>query len=209
MYFWTLNGEDRKQKNVESFNIRIKQRHCQEKMPACKWQEERPRSWLTALHHLMEIHCKLLFPFEDIVRLPADEHGWWNSNEQESCVTHSSHLLESPFVWPQVFWAVPLSLYKDLEHCSILSRNTNLLLKQQTSYQNVTGTTSSKCPSKAVHSTIKIAKWKTTKANKSTCLAGEKHHHERSGVWVAPSACWSPWWIVHHQTHVEMVWIPQ
>ena len=27
-YFWTLNGEDRKQKNVESLNMRIKYRHC-------------------------------------------------------------------------------------------------------------------------------------------------------------------------------------
>jgi len=27
-YFWTLNGEDRKQKNEESLNTRIKRRHC-------------------------------------------------------------------------------------------------------------------------------------------------------------------------------------
>lgn len=144
------------------------------------------------------------------VRLPADGHTWWNSNEQESCVTHRSHLLESPF--DLRFSELRPWAYARTWTTAGLSRNTNLLLKQHTSYQNVTGMTSSKCPSKAVHSGTKIAKCKTTKANKSTHLSGEKYCHERLGVWVAPSAYCSyscSQWIIHHQPPVEMVWSPQ
>lgn len=138
-------------------------------MPACKWQKERPRSQLTVLFHLMEsaVNCYSLLRTL-FVRLPANQHGWWNNNEQESCVTLRSHLLESPFslkfseLSPEVFartWTTAHN-YPNYK---------NLLLKQHTSSQNIP-VTSSKCPSKAARSGTKIAKYKTTKSNKKHLL---------------------------------------
>lgn len=144
------------------------------------------------------------------VKLPADLHGWWNSNEQESCVTGHT------------CWSHPFSLKFSELSPWVFARTwttaqnypnyTNLLLKQHTSYQNIPLTTSSKRPGKAVHSGTKIAKYKTTKSNKNTCLTEEKYCHECLGVWVALRAYWSyscSQWIIYHQTPVETVWSSQ
>lgn len=143
------------------------------------------------------------------MRLPADLHGWWISSEQESFVTLRSHLLESPFslnfseLSPWVFartWTTAHNYPND----------TNLLLKQHTSYQN-NPVTSSKCPGKAAHSGTKIAKYKATKSNKNT-LTEEKYCHKCLGAWVMLRASWSyscSQWVIHHQTPVETVWKSQ
>lgn len=84
----------------------------------------------------------------------------------KSCVTLRSHLLESPFslkfseLSPWVFartWTTAQNY----------PNYTNLLLKQHTSYQNIT-VTRSNCPGKAAHSGTKTAKYKTTKSTKNT-----------------------------------------
>lgn len=83
-----------------------------------------------------------------LVKLLADGLGWWKSNEQESSVRHSLHLLGSPFDrWLSESTAASL---QGLNHCSILVRSTNLL-RQHVCYQNITGRTTRKCLSKAVH----------------------------------------------------------